>query len=170
MRSFTDKTGRKWDIDLPWGVVDAIKKANPAFNLLNHELAEKLWEDEGEFFELLWLLVEDQAIAAGINAKDFGKAIAAKCLFDAKRAFFDEWRDFFLELQRPDKAMALEKLAELQTVALEAWEAQKNAPVLKEFSSRARQHVSTRLSKAFGDLEGLLDSIPDSSPGGNSGT
>jgi hypothetical protein len=72
-------------------------------------LADKLIDDDAEFWELLWHLITPQAAERNITADQFGKLMAANCLADARRLFFEEWADFFRQLHRPDKAATVEK-------------------------------------------------------------
>jgi hypothetical protein len=97
VREFQDQSDAKWQIDLAFGQVMRVKVASEGrFNLLEpRDLADRLAQDEAEFWELLWYLVEPQARERGTSAEQFGRAMAADCLHEARRQFFAEWDDFF---------------------------------------------------------------------------
>jgi hypothetical protein len=63
MRQFNDKNGQPWTLDLPFGEVLRVKAAsNGKFNLLEAKgLADKLIDDDAEFWEMLWHLITPQA-------------------------------------------------------------------------------------------------------------
>jgi hypothetical protein len=65
MSTFKDSKSETWDVSLTIGAVLRIKKvSNGKFDLLEptkDDLCTKLNSDYGEFFEVLWLLVEPQA-------------------------------------------------------------------------------------------------------------
>jgi hypothetical protein len=157
---------REWRIDLPYGAVKRVRDASEQrFNLLDNERAIEIWSDEEEFWELLWYVLEPQAKARNIDAAEFGERMAAACIFEAKRLFYEEWADFFRALQRPEKALPLEKILEYQADAnrelLERMSGQDGQSV----DSKARASISKRLTIAFGDLLGQLDLPPSGAPG-----
>lgn len=167
MRSFKDKTGVEWVIDLNIGTVQRVKSTS-SFNLYDVELAEKVWSDFGEFFELLFLVIEPQAVARSVDAAVFGENLAANCLITAKDAFFEEWADFFQNLQQPDKAALLEKLMRMWRKALELTQAKLASDDMKKQDSRIEGFISQRLNAEYGKWEASLDSILGHSPGDNS--
>ncbi len=174
MKRFQDKENGQWSIDLTVGALLRVKEdSKDKFNLFEPEaphgvlvpgekpvpLRQALWQDDAEFWELLWYIVEPDATKRSVNAKQFGELMAAKCLASAKLIFFDEWRDFFRELQRPDKAAALEKMAKYQGKALELVEAQLRDPQMAEIDQRVTAEMESKVRTLFG---GLLDSLGES--------
>ena len=173
MQKFRDTTGKTWEIDLPIGEVVRIRQASEGrFNLwepTKDNLGDRLANDIPLFWELLWYIVEPQAEEAKITAKEFGKAVAAECLYEAQRKFFDEWHDFFLRLQRPDLAAVLEKLSKYRAKALELVKAKLATGELDQIDPKVEAKLQATLNESFGKLRERLDSILAPSPGGNSG-
>src|SRR5687767_15699520 len=99
MQQFKDSTGGTWEIGLPIGEVSRIRTQSEArFDLWDpakDDFANQLANEMPLFWELLWFIVEPQATAKQVAAEDFGKAMAAECLYDAQKRFFSEWHDFF---------------------------------------------------------------------------
>jgi hypothetical protein len=194
VQKFTDKTGAEWEIELPAGEVFRIAKENAKFDLLEperDELAKRLDDELPLFWELLWLVVMPQAehvmpTAAelkrrgnkdafpglpGITGEEFGRRMAGDCLMSAKDLFFIEWRDFFHQIQRPEKAAALEtiRIIHQRTVAkvmakLEASNALQTLP------ERMDAKLDRVLAKPFSDLQDSFDSILNDTPTVSSGS
>ena len=173
MQEFRDKDGVKWVIDLPIGEIARVRNVSEGrFNLwepIKDDLAQRLADDLSLFWEILWHLVEPQAAKAGISAEAFGLAVAAECLFDAQRKFFDEWRDFFHRLQKPDLAAVLEKLTKYQAKALELVRAKLASGELDQIDPQVENKMQRVLNDSFGKLRESLDLILGPSPGANSG-
>lgn len=166
MRKFKDAKGDQWEINLTVGTVQRVKNASEQrFNLLDHELAAKLWDNELDFWELLWFAIEPQATAKGINAEQFGELMAADCLYDAKRLFYEAWADFFRGLQRDQQATVLEKVLELDGLLKAEWNEKIKSGAFKPLDLKAKTIISSRLNNAFGDALGSLDLMLGSSPG-----
>jgi hypothetical protein len=166
MRTFKDKTGAEWLLDLTVGSVMRLRRADSRFDLFDSNvkvgelpLSTALY-DPVLFWELLWHLVEPQAVTRGINAEAFGDLMAAECLIVAQTEFFGEWRDFFHGLQRQDHATALEKVAKYHAKALEMV-AENLATVSPKVDAIVNQKMATAMSNGRGRLQALLDSTPD---------
>ncbi len=194
MESFKDKTGQEWSINLSIGTVERVKKVS-RFNLYapdepiatdncqpttdNRQLTtgnssnapslqQVLWTDLSALFELLCYLLDDQLKAAGIDAVEFGRRMAARCLVDAQTAFFREWTDFFRQLRRLETLLTLEKTANLQEKARALVAAKIKDPRILEMEIRAGQAMETAFEKRFvsaladghGKLRALSESIP----------
>jgi hypothetical protein len=176
MRTFEDKSGRKWQIDLTIGAVMRVKQATEGrfdlFDAGKSNLAETLWTDLEQFWELLWHLVEPQATALDppVDAAQFGEAMAASCLIAARQTFFAEWRDFFQSLQRPDQALPLEKLEKYMSEALTAMKAKATDPLLTAVDQKVQAKIESQLNSSFGSLLAELDAILAPSPSASSGT
>ena len=178
MKEFKDKDGGRWKIDLPFGEIVRIKsQSSGRFNLLEpnekpgggeQTLTMLLDSDLAEFWELLWLVVEPQATAKGVSPAQFGELMAADCLITAQAAFFDEWRDFFRLLRRPDQAAALEKLAKYREAALEAVTERLTDPRLKAIDAKATNRIQAESKRLFSDLLDRAESSLGDTPGDNS--
>jgi hypothetical protein len=175
MRTFDDKTGHKWRIDLTIGAVTRVKQASDGrfdlFDAGKNNLAEQLWTDLEMFWELLWLLVEPEAADHSKTAEQFGEAMAAACLINARQAFFAEWTDFFQTLQRPDQALPLEKLKTYMDQALTAMQEKATDPALTAIDAKVKQKIDRQLSSSFGsllaELNATLADTPSASCGGS---
>lgn len=173
MRFFKDSSDSKWEISLPIGTVLRVKASSEGrFDLFEpwkdhggKPLQEVLWENLGELYELLWYIVEPQAEAKRITAAQFGELVAADCLISARFAFFEEWRDFFHHLQRPNIAAALEKTVKYQAEMLKLVTAKLTDPKLAEVDAKVTAKMQSVLNKSFGDSLASLDSILVDSPG-----
>lgn len=170
MRSFKDSKSNTWDISLPFGAIARVKsESDGKFNLLEplgDDLYKRLNSDLGEFYEVLWFLVRPQAESKGFNAEQFGELIAADCIFEAHRKFFEEWADFFRNLQRKEVAVALETTAALNAKALEAINRRVEAET-KGLVERTTPKINELLNSEFGNFQALLDKTLGPAPGGN---
>ncbi len=182
MREFKDNENSKWSIDLPVGAVMRVRSASDnRFNLFEPQakienssgskvsLLDALNDDLPTFWEFLWHLVEPQSAQRQIDAAKFGQLMAADCLLLAQAAFMEEWRDFFLKLQQPDKALALEKTAKYREKARLLMTAKLKDPTLDAMDSRVAAKQEAEANAWLGNLQGLLDSTLGPSPSGNSG-
>jgi hypothetical protein len=175
MRTFEDKTGHKWRIDLTIGAVTRVKQASEGrfdlFDAGKNNLAETLWTDVETFWELLWLLIEPeaQALDPPVGAAQFGERMAAACLINARQAFFAEWTDFFQTLQRPDQALPLEKLKTYMDQALTAMREKATDPALAAIDAKVAQKIDRQLSSSFGSLLAELDATLADTPSASSG-
>lgn len=167
MRKFKDRNGREWSIDLTIGTVARVRKeSGKRFDLLDpssvvdgEKLSTVLDEDLATVYEVLWHIVEPQAVAAGITAEQFGEAMAADCIIAAQAALFGEWLDFFRDVQRPDLATALDMLTTARMRLAKAVAA-KMATIDVEATRTAMQaKIDQTLGQSFGDLQGQLDAI-----------
>lgn len=180
MHKFKDREGTEWEISLDIGKAMRIAKEDSRFSLLapqalldtsdeRSQLQMRLADIQhvGMFFELLCLLCEKQAKARNIEAEAFSELVTPK-LIEARRAFFDEWRDFSQSIGKTGEAWMLETLiAEME--ALEQGVAAKmNGAEMKDVRTKARSKVSDELNRTFGNLQDLLEPILTLSPAENS--
>lgn len=176
MKRFQDKENGQWSIDLTVGALLRVKEDSKGkFNLFEPEaphgvlvpgekpvpLRQALWQDDAEFWEVLWHIVEPDATKRSVDAKQFGELMAAKCLVDAKDAFYNEWREFFLQSRRIDRAAAMEKMIMYHGKALELVEAQLRDPQMAEIDQRVTTEMESKVRTLFG---GLLASLGASTP------
>jgi hypothetical protein len=171
VETFKDKDGREWQLDFTFGSLSRLKKASAGkYDLIDNaaELAHKLWSDLGEFFECLCHLVDPQVKAAGIDGEQFGNAIAADCIIEAREKFFAEWKDFFRKLQRDEAVDALEKILTLNRRAAEAMRKKARALMTREFDEKAAKKIDEAVTLAFGQLQEFLESTPALAPGESS--
>lgn len=183
MQSFIDKNGTSWPIELTSGDVFRVRDASrpevedfppgtvftpemfaPRFNLLDSKISEKLHLDLGEFYELLVLLLDPIIEERGLTALQFGKLISGSSLYIAQAAFFREWHDFFLQLQRLNDAAALEKLVKYQAKAMELLKAKISSKEMAEVDSAVELQMQKVLNDSFGNLRESLGLPPGPTP------
>ena len=176
MRTFADRDGREWQIDLNIGNVLHVKRHSEGrFDLFDstklldgQPLQVVLWSDRETFWEMLWLLVEHQAAALNVDVVAFGQAMAADCLVVAQYLFFDEWRDFFLSLRQPDAALAVESQAKMMAKAVELVTARIQQINQPKLTQQMNQKVETAVNAAYGNVQESLAAILGPTPGDNS--
>ena len=175
MRQFSDKTGSAWQIDLTFGAVLRVRQRDAQLDLLDptlqvdgQPLQVSLSLDLVRFWGLLWLLVEPQATAKGVTADQFGELMAADCLLAAQAAFFEEWRDFFRSLRRPDAGLAVETQARTLETALTLVAAKIKTVNQTELLTTIESRSEKEISGQFGKLRESWASIQGDSLGGNS--
>jgi len=135
MHSFTDTAGRPWQIALTIGDIQRVKGSSCAVDLLQPALARDgrpiepdqaravanlsiaLQTDILFFYDVLQVLLEPDAEAAGVDPREFGRGLAGKALFEAHAAFLQEWRDFFVDLGRPAEAAVIQTTGQIVQAA-----------------------------------------------------
>jgi len=119
MHTFQDQSGTEWVIELPVGIMEEVKAK------LDIDLMEPISEDEQLiakllpvgaseiklFVSLVTLLCEEQYKESELT-KPFSRVLTAPVLQKAYKAFFDEWHDFFLSLNRMDMVEGMKKMEE----------------------------------------------------------
>lgn len=165
MQYFEDSAKNKYELSLTIGDVLRVKKASEGkYDLFEpqkeYEPGVKLMgitqSDFEALFEVLWYLIEPQAIEKKITAEQFGKLMAAECLFAAQVAFTEEWTDFFRQLQRPEMVATLEKTAKLMGVAKAKITAGLNGTTMQEIETLAETKMDKVLSDSLGSLREQL--------------
>ena len=105
MKAFTDAKGRSWEIELN------IRQMKRVRDILGVDLVnviqtnkdgsiatdtiDRVANDPILLCDILWVLCEQQAKAAGVTDEDFGSSLAGDSIETATRAFLDELVDFF---------------------------------------------------------------------------
>lgn len=105
MRQFTDTKERVWEVELN---VRQMKRVRDVLgiDLVNviqagkdgavaTDTLDRVANDPILLVDILWVLCEGQAKAAGVTDDDFGSSLAGDSISDATRAFLDELVDFF---------------------------------------------------------------------------
>jgi hypothetical protein len=173
MQQFRDRQGGEWLIDLSIGCVDRVKsESNGRFDLWSifseSEQAgplHKAIEDFPSFWELLWILVRPQAESRGIDPEQFGEAMAADCLIDARTAFDREWAVFLRGLQKLDQALVLEKMAAYREKMVEMIKTRLDDLNASDLDGRVEGKIRETLDNSLTNLQESLDSILGDSPG-----
>ena len=121
MHMFTDTQGRPWTITLN---VDAIRRVRSVLNVnlleaIEGKLLERLITDPVLLCDILFVVVQPDAISKGVSDEDFGRALGGDVLDVATTALLEELVDFFPSAKRTVFRKALTKLKQLETLAIE---------------------------------------------------
>ena len=152
MKTFSDRRGRTWEVELNVAQMKRVRStlgvdlvnviAVNSDGTLKTTLIDDIVNDPCLLVDILWVVCEKQAKAAGITDEDFGSALAGDAIEDATRAFLDELVDFFPGARRLFLKKAVDlarkfagKMAETLKEALESPELE--AMVLKAESQPA---------------------------------
>ncbi|MGC1272619.1 MAG: hypothetical protein WBC44_02840 [Planctomycetaceae bacterium] len=120
MHTFTDTAGRAWSVVIN---VDAIRRVRARLdvNLLDAiegRLLERLVGDPVLLCDVLFVLVEPEAIAKQVTDEEFGRSLGGDVLEAATTALLEELVDFFPSGRRAVFRKALDKLQALEQMAL----------------------------------------------------
>ena len=142
MRQFTDTKERVWDVELNVrqkkrvrdvlgidlvNVIQAGKDGAVATDTL-----DRVANDPILLVDILWVLCEGQAKAAGVTDDDFGSSLAGDSISDATRAFLDELVDFFPGARRLFLKKAVDLARKYETENLEVLEKALASPEFEE--------------------------------------
>jgi hypothetical protein len=121
MHTFSDTQGRPWTITLN---VDAIRRVRSVLNInlleaIEGKLLERLITDPVLLCDILFVVIQPEAIAKGISDEDFGRSLGGDVLDVATTALLEELVDFFPSAKRTVFRKALAKLKQLETLAIE---------------------------------------------------
>ena len=142
MRQFTDTKERVWDVELNVrqmkrvrdvlgidlvNVIQAGKDGAVATDTLDRVANAPIL-----LVDILWVLCEGQAKAAGVTDDDFGSSLAGDSISDATRAFLDELVDFFPGARRLFLKKAVDLARKYETENLEVLEKALASPEFEE--------------------------------------
>ena len=121
MHTFNDTQGRTWTVTIN---VDAIRRVRALLNInlletVEGKLLERLITDPVLLCDILFALIQPEAEAKQVSDEDFGRALGGDVLDHATTALLEELVDFFPSGRRAVFRKALEKLKQLEGIALE---------------------------------------------------
>ena len=129
MKTFTDAKERSWEIELNIRQMKRVRDTL-GIDLVNviqtnkdgtiaTDTLDRVANDPILLCDILWVLCEGQAKAAGVTDDDFGSSLAGDSIESAKRAFLDELFDFFPGARRMilRKAVCLARKYEAESAA-----------------------------------------------------
>jgi len=121
MHSFRDAKGRDWTIDINVTSIRYVKARIDVdlLSIVGGDLLGRVAGDPALLCDILYVLCEDQAKAAGISDLDFGRGLAGDALEAASDAFLEDLADFFPRARRGLLKEALAKMRELETLVLQ---------------------------------------------------
>jgi hypothetical protein len=112
--AFTDALGRRWLLQI---TVGSCRKAKDALGLdLIHpteELFERLCDSPLDLADLLWLLCEEQAQAAGVSDEQFGCGLGGDAIDEASAALLQALVNFSPRHRRAPLEKVIEKVQAL---------------------------------------------------------
>ena len=142
MRQFTDTKERAWEVELN---VRQMKRVRDVLgiDLVNviqagrdgavaTDTLDRVANDPILLVDILWVLCEGQAKAAGVTDDDFGSSLAGDSIADATRAFLDELVDFFPGARRLFLKKAVDLARKYETENLGVLEKVLNSPEFEE--------------------------------------
>ena len=142
MRQFTDTKDRVWDVELN---VRQMKRVRDilGIDLVNviqagkdgavaTDTLDRVANDPILLVDILWVLCEGQAKAAGVTDDDFGSSLAGDSIADATRAFLDELVDFFPGARRLFLKKAVDLARKYETENLGLLEKALSSPEFEE--------------------------------------
>lgn len=116
MRSFIDILGDEWNISINLGEMRRMEERAKFYNLgvavtAPEDVITRI-QDPFALADLLFVAVEPQAEERGIGSKEFGFRLAGDVIAAAKKAFTEEYADFFPNESQRAKVRALAKSAD----------------------------------------------------------
>jgi hypothetical protein len=97
MRTFSDRTGRVWTVDVnTWSIerVKGLTKVN-LLDLADGQTIARLMTSPILLVNVIWCLIKPEADALGISDEDFGRAMAGDAIDQATTALLEDLADFF---------------------------------------------------------------------------
>lgn len=162
MKQFTDTKGRVWDVELN---VRQMKRVRDVLgvDLVNviqagkdgavaTDTLDRVANDPIILVDILWVLCEEQAKAAGVTDADFGSSLAGDSISEATRAFLDELVDFFPGARRLFLKKAVDLARKYEAESLGALEKALASP---EFEERVKTSLTPPAA-----LQESAESIP----------
>jgi hypothetical protein len=161
--SFKDTEGRAWSLDLTIGSIKRVKSITD-IDLLNIQDGSTLVElsrDPFKLVDMLWAIIQPQAVALNVTDEQFGSSMGGMALRDASEAFLASITSFFQQWS-PSLGATLSKLhSKISEMDLRAAELTK--------AKMADPRVDAALEKSFAKVEAEMETALNSlSTDGNS--
>ena len=127
---FVDRAGGLWSIELDVGLARSIKTATGVdfVNFATSKAAQKIHTDDETFVRVLWLLIEEQAAAAGVDEEAFARRLNGDVLGAAMLATLAGVVNFSPPARRETMRAIMAKTAEVQATAGAKMISRLNAP------------------------------------------
>lgn len=168
MRSFVDKTGESWPVEITLGTLLRVKYAT-GHDMLNiappvkgeQPLAVRLVREADTLAAVLTAVVQPYLRGRSVSDEEFADRLGGKAIDDGMVALLQEWADFFRQGNRLDQATAIETtLATIQKV-----QASQNEKAAKIDPAKLAESISGTTSGAVAESSA---STPAPSPSDNS--
>jgi hypothetical protein len=144
MHTFSDTQGRPWTITLN---VDAIRRVRSVLDInlldaIEGRLLERLITDPVLLCDILFVVIQPEAISKGISDEDFGRSLGGDVLEAATTALLEELVDFFPSAKRTVFRKALTKLKQLEALAIDTATQRLESPELEERMKKSLASMS----------------------------
>ena len=169
--TFKDTEGRLWCLDLTIGSIKRVKSITDVdlLNISDGSTLVELSRDPFKLVDLIWAIIQPQAVAMNVTDEQFGSAMGGMALRDASEAFLAGITSFFQQWS-PSLGATLSKLHskinEMDLRATELTRAKIADPrvdaALEATFAKVEREMETALSNLSTDGS-LLPSVPESS-------
>ncbi len=162
MKTFKDKTGKEWTIEITIG---AVKRVRDLLGINLTQLAEGTpplitrLADLMLLVDTIYCIVKPDADKAGITDVQFGSSLDGDAIKSANDAFWEDLENFTRSLGRPDEAMAIKKQRLMMSIAVAEG-------LLKIESSKPEELIQKRIAEI--DLDKMINDAMESKSATNS--
>ncbi len=164
MRSFIDKTGESWPVEITLGTLLRVKYAT-GHDMLNvaapvkdeQPLAVRLVREADTLATVLTAVVQPFLRGKSISDEAFADRLGGKAIDDGMIALLEEWADFFRQGNRMDQATAIETTLK----AIQQVQASQNEKAARIDTTKLAESIS---GKTSGSAVASSDSTPAPSP------
>ena len=152
MHSFTDTTGRTWELSLTIGAAKRVKGLLDV-DLLdlsggNPPLITRLHTDAMLLVDVIWAILKPDAEARGVTDEQFAECLGGDAAWNAYLAFTAELEDFFRQFHRPD----LERTVAINRRLMETNPA-KAVDYIQRAAEAAERQIEAKLIDALIEIE-----------------
>lgn len=158
MRPFKDKEGREWRLEMNVAQAKRLKDRLDIDVLDGGHSVNKLAQDPYTAANVLYVLCEQQATAAGISDEQFGALLAGDSFDDATTALLEELVDFFPKRQRETWKKMLAALATAKGDLVNLADRKLDSPELKtgmaNLLKQAEAEIDAEIAKLVGPNSG----------------
>jgi len=116
---FKDNKGREWVVEITVSTINRIKDLT-GVNILETDAIKTLGGDILQLVNVLYAIVQPQAMKDGITDEQFGEALGGDSIDAASEAFMTEYVGFFPRRKRSLLQTALDKQREIEGRAMDA--------------------------------------------------
>lgn len=123
MKQFKDCNGVDWQIRVNHAAIKRVQglKAIDLYEPSEGDPALMVrLQAPSLFADVLYALCLPQAQARNIDSERFGEALDGDAIHAARSAFFEEYRDFFLQLRLPAVAAAIARVTEYFNIVIQS--------------------------------------------------
>jgi hypothetical protein len=163
---FTDDRHRTWRIVLNYSLAKRLRDVT-ALDFVNYQDGKALLaihDSDEKLVQVLWLLCEPQAQAAGVSEEEFGAGLGG----DALEQGIEALEQALLNFSRPAKRQAI---AAIRDKAHELVAAQTNLTETKLRSPKVTEFLAAKLAEASAEIDRRIDEQLTASPtSGSSGS